>query len=311
MKTYTTMAGSARQFIADARLLYQVRMAGMDGDVDATMAQLTRSQSVVSKHLNRPFEKLDVLVVGAGQTRREVIAFSVENRVTAIDLDVIPVGWGPGQYVRLLTTNGATRTAKTIGRKVLGVDRRFEAHLLRALGVSTQPNATYLQMNATSMTFPSNSFDLVFSFSVFEHLSDPAAALAECVRVLRPGGLLDISTHIYSSEGGCHDLRIFSGNREEIPFWAQLRPDVKSLVRESCYMNEWKLSQWTTLFERQCDGVAFELEPHHDQFDQQLRAELVSLRQRGELNDYSDDELLTVNVKARWVKPAAPQAEAP
>jgi SAM-dependent methyltransferase len=303
MKTYTTMAGSAHQFVADARLLYKVRSEGVDHDVDATMRQLSRSQAVVKQHLNRSFEQLDVLVVGAGQTRREVIAFGLKNRVTAIDLDVIPVGWAPAQYVQLFKTNGATRTAKTVGRKLLGIDRRFESHLLKALDCTNAPNANYLQMTANAMEFPENSFDVVFSFSVFEHLDDPNGALAECVRVLRPGGLLDISTHIYSAEGGCHDLRIFSGNRDEIPFWAQLRPAVKSSVRESCFMNEWTLAQWTTLFERHCQGVEFEFEPHHDSFDQQLRAELATLRESGELADYSDDELLTVNVKARWVKP--------
>jgi SAM-dependent methyltransferase len=303
MKTYTTMAGSVQQFATDARMLYKVRTANVAADVDATMRQLTRSRSMVRAHLGRPFERLDVLVVGAGQTRREVIAFSLHNRVTAIDLDVIPVGWAPAQYLRLLKTNGPTRTVKTVGRKMLGVDRRFNAQLLRALGTTSPPGANYHQMNATAMSFPDRSFDLVFSFSVFEHLSDPDTALAECVRVLRPGGLLDISTHIYSAEGGCHDLRIFSGDRDAIPLWAHLRPPVKHLVRESCYMNEWKLSEWTSLFDRRCRGVSFEFEPHHESFDRRLRNELVSIRQGGELADYSDDELLTVNVKARWVKP--------
>lgn len=39
-------------------------------------------------------------------------------------------------------------------------------------------------------TFPSESFDVVTSLQVFEHLDDPAAELAKIVEVLRPGGLL-------------------------------------------------------------------------------------------------------------------------
>jgi len=77
-------------------------------------------------------------------------------------------------------------------------------------------------------------------------------------------------------------------------------------VIESCYMNEWGLAQWTELFERVCPGVTISLEPHHDEFDQLLRRELGELRSRGEVADYSDEELLTVNCRAAWRKPAEP-----
>lgn len=40
--------------------------------------------------------------------------------------------------------------------------------------------------------FPDAFFDIVTSFQVFEHLSDPATELAEITRVLNPGGLLVI-----------------------------------------------------------------------------------------------------------------------
>lgn len=39
------------------------------------------------------------------------------------------------------------------------------------------------------------SFDAVVSTQVLEHVSDPALYLAECARVLRPGGRLLLSTH--------------------------------------------------------------------------------------------------------------------
>ena len=38
-------------------------------------------------------------------------------------------------------------------------------------------------------------FDLVLSTQVLEHAADPAGYLAECFRVLRPGGRLLVSTH--------------------------------------------------------------------------------------------------------------------
>jgi SAM-dependent methyltransferase len=42
---------------------------------------------------------------------------------------------------------------------------------------------------------PDKSFDAVMSTQVLEHVGDPAAYLAECLRVLRPGGLMLLSTH--------------------------------------------------------------------------------------------------------------------
>jgi len=52
------------------------------------------------------------------------------------------------------------------------------------------------------------TFDLVFSSQVLEHVSSPAAYLAECNRVLRPGGRLLISTHGTFNDHGCpHDFR--------------------------------------------------------------------------------------------------------
>lgn len=43
---------------------------------------------------------------------------------------------------------------------------------------------------AEALPFPTNSFDLATANMVFEHLSDPVAALAEIRRVLVPGGVL-------------------------------------------------------------------------------------------------------------------------
>ena len=38
--------------------------------------------------------------------------------------------------------------------------------------------------------FPADSFDVICMFHVFDHLPDPSAVLDECLRLLRPGGLL-------------------------------------------------------------------------------------------------------------------------
>jgi SAM-dependent methyltransferase len=53
--------------------------------------------------------------------------------------------------------------------------------------VQVQPDGT--------LALPDDSFDAVLSTQVLEHVQDPATYLAECFRVLRPGGRMLLSTH--------------------------------------------------------------------------------------------------------------------
>lgn len=303
MKTYTTMRSGTRNFVSDAWRLYRVRTNALEETVSSAVDQAAAVARAFQTATGCALKDRAVLVIGAGQTSREAIAFGIDNQVTAIDLDVVPHGWSPRPYVELLRQNGPTRTAKTVGRKILGVDRKFERAMCRALDVDRPKPANYLQMDAAAMTFANASFDVVYSFSVFEHLTAPSAVLNEAIRVLRPGGLAAISLHLYSSEGGCHDLRIFNGDRKNIPYWAQLRPAQKHTVIESCYMNEWRLDQWRSLFETMCPGATTVLEPHRRPYAEKLDLELAAIRQNNELLDYTDEELRTVNYGIVWQKP--------
>ncbi len=66
---------------------------------------------------------------------------------------------------------------------------------------------------------PSESFDMVLSTQVLEHCRDAAVHLAECLRVLRPGGRLLLTTHGTYQDHGCpHDYRRWTadGLREDV-----------------------------------------------------------------------------------------------
>jgi SAM-dependent methyltransferase len=73
----------------------------------------------------------------------------------------------------------------------------------RAIG-----NADFVQADGTSLPFSSESFDLVLSHSVIEHVDSAERYLSECYRVLRPGGVLFLQTPPYLSFAGAHLSRL-------------------------------------------------------------------------------------------------------
>lgn len=84
----------------------------------------------------------------------------------------------------------------------------FHSHALDCTGLDLAPSAGSLApqvpvslCNVTTDIFPCQdaSFDAVFLKSVIEHMVDPAHLLAECKRVLKPGGLLLVLTPDWGS----------------------------------------------------------------------------------------------------------------
>ncbi len=56
------------------------------------------------------------------------------------------------------------------------------------------PHLEIIQGNVQFLNFPDNSFDVAIAAAVLEHAIDPFAMLAEAARILRPGGLLIITS---------------------------------------------------------------------------------------------------------------------
>lgn len=73
------------------------------------------------------------------------------------------------------------------------IDHQLIEHAERHLrGVGLGGRYTIVQGDAARMPLPGNGFDFAFARLLFQHLRDPKPALAETLRVLKPGGKMVI-----------------------------------------------------------------------------------------------------------------------
>jgi SAM-dependent methyltransferase len=96
--------------------------------------------------------------------------------------EVLEAGCGEGYGADLIAG---------VARRVVAVDydEYAVAHVRRRY-----PRVEAMQANLAALPLPDASVDVVVNFQVIEHLWDQAQFVSECARVLRPSGLLMVST---------------------------------------------------------------------------------------------------------------------
>lgn len=155
--------------------------------------------------------------------------------------DVLDIACGEGY--------GTAAIAKAGARSVIGVDISEEAcaHARQKYGIDARCG------NAIEIPLPEKSVDTVVSYETVEHVTDPRTFLAECRRVLRPSGLLVISTpnkDIYSI-ADCYQNPFHCSEMSEDEFVALLREGFKSVRLYSQHLKYaawWSLRSLTTPF---------------------------------------------------------------
>lgn len=113
---------------------------------------------------------------------------------------VLDCACGEGYGSALLAGRAAT---------VSGVDisARAVAHARKRYGAG-RDNLEFIEADCANLPFEDDAFDVVVSFETLEHIERQSAMLDEFRRVLRPEGLLILSSpdkHTYSDERGYHN----------------------------------------------------------------------------------------------------------
>jgi SAM-dependent methyltransferase len=89
------------------------------------------------------------------------------------------------------------------------------------------PRLSYAKMDASSLQFDDQSFDLAYSIATLEHCRDPYAVLQEMKRVTRKGGCVYVqAAPLYFSPFGHHMFGYF----DDYP-WIHLRMSIEGILQ--------------------------------------------------------------------------------
>lgn len=105
------------------------------------------------------------------------------------DMTVLDCGCGPGTITRDIARRIAPGRVTGLDFNPSQVERAIRD--AQAEGID---NAGFRQGSAYELPFEAESFDAVFSHALLEHLREPAKAVSEFFRVLKPGGMLGVCT---------------------------------------------------------------------------------------------------------------------
>jgi SAM-dependent methyltransferase len=164
-----------------------------------------------------------------GEAADSIIEFFRGDGIELHGKDVADVGSGDGIIDLGLALKAEPRTLT--GFDIVPTDvGRLAQIAARELGTIVLPrNLTFRGCEPRSIPADENAFDIVTSWSTFEHVEFPSAVLTEVHRILRPYGLLMIQIWpFFNSQHGSHLWQFFPDGFEHL---LRSATEIESVVR--------------------------------------------------------------------------------
>ncbi|WP_153531306.1 class I SAM-dependent methyltransferase [Actinomadura macrotermitis] len=145
---------------------------------------------------------------------------------------IMDMGCGAGRHAFELYRRGANVVAFDLDAEELaGVEKMFGAMRLEG-EVPAGASAETVQGNALDLPFPDDHFDKIIASEVLEHIPDDMSAMAELLRVLKPGGQLAVTVPSWLPERVCwalsEDYHTAPGGHVRIYTRAELEAKLKA-----------------------------------------------------------------------------------
>jgi SAM-dependent methyltransferase len=139
--------------------------------------------------------------------------------------------------------------------------------------------------DVSRLPFRNDSFDVITSVAAFEHFLNVPAVVKELFRVIKPGGLVWVSVHLFSSPSGGHNASLAQVPLRDVPRgvdpWDHLR---KRRLPFHVPLNQWRKDQYLSEF-----NTRFEILKHYCAMRE--GEDFLTPEIENELSDYSRDEL--------------------
>ena len=149
-----------------------------------------------------------------------------------------------GRYLDVGCGNGLTtiQVASRFGLKTTGVDLDPAQIRLARTNGRGKPGVAFIECDGASLPFAAEHFDVVGTFKTTHHIPNWPDALAEMVRVLRPGGFLAYADFVFPAWAARLGRLIGSGRAGLLT-----RAEIRSLARAQRLSARYWTSRWLDL----------------------------------------------------------------
>lgn len=205
---------------------------------------------------------------------------------TGVDTENVEPGFGLARFREIWRHNGPERALRTLVWSVVFARPYYRA-LARAIGRPLRFDGIDVRRTAPDrLEFADDTFDLVVSHEVFEHIADVDAVAKELQRVMKPGARTYIYVHNYTSVSGGHHIawkHVDTRPSRKVPPWDHLRENRHPFIPS--WLNAMRERDYRPIMERYFEIL--------DWFPTREEGKaLLTPQIRAELSRYSEEELL-------------------